>query len=269
VVGQKARPRRAEAHPGIERQAAGLRLSKTRSDSRLQGLAAAFAACIALCGCTPSPGSAFSMESPPLPADPLLASALVGRGDSFDERERIAELNQKRDWSGLLRYAGERQRQDPEGTDWGVIAAYAWVRRGDYPKATAALSRVIQRKPGGHRGLEPARGVPASGRAAGSGGSHPGAREHHRPNLLCDLLPAGRGVSRFQSARPRGRCVSGGRAPGTGFRPRLVRTGRCACSAGGARRSPGCLGTVGKARSGAGGGAQEAPGSQTAASPDP
>ena len=87
------------------------------------------------------------MESPPLPADPLLASALVGRGDSFDERERIAELNQKRDWSGLLRYAGERQRQDPEGTDWGVIAAYAWVRRGDYPKATAALSRVIQRNP--------------------------------------------------------------------------------------------------------------------------
>ncbi len=81
------------------------------------------------------------MESPPLPADPLLASALVGRGDSFDERERIAELNQKQDWSGLLRYAGERQRQDPEGTDWGVIAAYAWVRRGDYPKAT------VQRNP--------------------------------------------------------------------------------------------------------------------------
>ncbi len=87
------------------------------------------------------------MESPPLPADPLLASALAGRGDSFDERARIAELNQKQDWSGLLRYAGERQRQDPEGTDWGVIAAYAWVRRGDYPKATAALSRVIQRNP--------------------------------------------------------------------------------------------------------------------------
>jgi tetratricopeptide (TPR) repeat protein len=87
------------------------------------------------------------MESPPLPADPLLASALVGRGGSLDERERIAELDQKQDWSGLLRYAGERQRQDPEGSDWGVIAAYAWLRRGDYPKATAALSRVIQRNP--------------------------------------------------------------------------------------------------------------------------
>jgi len=100
-----------------------------------------------LCGCAPPRGSAFSIESAPLPADPLLASALVGRGDSLDERERIAELNQKRDWEGLLRYADERQRRDPEGSDWGVVAAYAWVRRGDYPKATAALSRVIQRNP--------------------------------------------------------------------------------------------------------------------------
>jgi len=87
------------------------------------------------------------MEPPPLPADPLLAVALVGRGDSLDERERIAALNQKRDWEGLLRYAEERQRRDPEGSDWGVVVAYAWMRRGDYPKATAALSRVIQRNP--------------------------------------------------------------------------------------------------------------------------
>ena len=87
------------------------------------------------------------MESPPLAADPVLASALVGRGDSLEERERIAALNQKRDWGGLLRYAEERQRRDPEGSDWGVIAAYAWVRRGDYPKASSTLSRVIQRNP--------------------------------------------------------------------------------------------------------------------------
>src|SRR2546427_11469036 len=88
---------------------------------------------------SPPRGSAFSMEPAPLPADPLLASALVGRGDSLEERERIAELNRKRDWEGLSRYAEERQRRDPEGSDWGGVLAYAWVRRGDYPKATAAL----------------------------------------------------------------------------------------------------------------------------------
>ena len=46
-----------------------------------------------------------------------------------------------------MRYAEERQRRDPGSSDWGVIAAYAWMRRGDYPKAISALSRVIQRNP--------------------------------------------------------------------------------------------------------------------------
>ena len=81
------------------------------------------------------------------PIDPLSASALAGRGDTFEERQRIAELNRKRDWSGLVRFAEERQRGDPEGSDWGVIAGYAWLRSGDYPKATSAFLRVIQRNP--------------------------------------------------------------------------------------------------------------------------
>jgi adenylate cyclase len=87
------------------------------------------------------------MEPAPFLADPLLASALVGRGNSLEEREQIAEFDQKRDWDGLQRYAGERQRRDPGSSDWGVIAAYAWLRRGDYQKATPALSRVIQGNP--------------------------------------------------------------------------------------------------------------------------
>ena len=56
-------------------------------------------------------------------------------------------FDQKRDWDGLQRYAEEGQRRDPGGSDWGVVAAYAWLRRGDYPKATSALSRVIQQNP--------------------------------------------------------------------------------------------------------------------------
>lgn len=87
------------------------------------------------------------MEPPPIPADPLLASALSGRGDSYGERERIVELNQNRNWAGLLRLAEEQQRRDPEGSDWGVVAGYAWLRQNDYPKAASALSRVIQRNP--------------------------------------------------------------------------------------------------------------------------
>ena len=98
---------------------------------------------MSLSGC----GSYSSREETGPAIDPLPASALSGRGDSIDEREQIAELNRKRDWDGLLRYAEERQRRDPEGSDWGVLAGYAWLRLGDYPKAASALSRVIQRNP--------------------------------------------------------------------------------------------------------------------------
>jgi tetratricopeptide (TPR) repeat protein len=111
-------------------------------------LAAAFAACIAFCsGCTPSPGSPFSLEPAVLPADPLSASAIVGRGDSYEERQTIAELAKKQDWAAMVQFAEAQQKLDPDGSDWGVLVGYAWLRRGEYPKASAAFARVIQRSP--------------------------------------------------------------------------------------------------------------------------
>jgi tetratricopeptide (TPR) repeat protein len=79
--------------------------------------------------------------------DPLWASAIVGRGDTYEERQIIAELAKKQDWSAMVQFAEAQQKSDPEGSDWGVIAGYAWLRRGEYPKAGAALARVIQRNP--------------------------------------------------------------------------------------------------------------------------
>ena len=87
------------------------------------------------------------MESLPLPADPLAAAALVGRGDTYEVREHIAELDKKQDWAAMVRLAVEQQKRDPEGSDWGVVAGYAWLRSRDYAKAIAALSRVTQRNP--------------------------------------------------------------------------------------------------------------------------
>jgi len=87
------------------------------------------------------------MEPAPLPTDPLSASAIPGRGDSYEEREQISELNKKQNWDGLLRYAEARQRQDPAGSDWGVIAGYALYRLGEYSKAIALLLPVVQRNP--------------------------------------------------------------------------------------------------------------------------
>jgi tetratricopeptide (TPR) repeat protein len=84
-------------------------------------------------------------EGPPT-ADSLPASALSERGD-YDERKLISDLNRKKDWDGLLRYAEVRQRQDPAGSDWGVVASYALFRQGAYPKAIVLLSPLVQRNP--------------------------------------------------------------------------------------------------------------------------
>ncbi|HTF13288.1 MAG TPA: tetratricopeptide repeat protein [Burkholderiales bacterium] len=87
------------------------------------------------------------MESAPPPADPLAASALVGRGDTYEVRQLIAELDKKQDWAAMVRLAVEQQKGDPENSDWGVVAGYGWLRGRDYAKAIAALSRVTQRNP--------------------------------------------------------------------------------------------------------------------------
>jgi Flp pilus assembly protein TadD len=72
---------------------------------------------------------------------------LVGRGDSYEERAIIAELNQKREWAQLQRLAVERQRHDPDGSDWAVVDGYARLRQKDYSGATTVLSRIVQSHP--------------------------------------------------------------------------------------------------------------------------
>lgn len=47
----------------------------------------------------------------------------------------------------MLSFALERQRRAPDQPDWSVIAGYAWLRSGDYPKAIVSLSRVTQNSP--------------------------------------------------------------------------------------------------------------------------
>ncbi len=116
---------------------------RTRSEFSFR-LLVRFAACAALSGCA-GPAAKLGYENPSV--DPLSASTLAGRGDTFEERQRIAELNRNRDWPGLVRFAEEHQGRDPGGSDWGVIAGYGWLKNRDYPKATALLSRVTQRNP--------------------------------------------------------------------------------------------------------------------------
>ena len=103
--------------------------------------------CGALAGCAAlSMSKPEELEGPPT-VDSLPASALSERGDSFDERQLISELNKKRDWDGLLRFAQAKQRQDPAGSDWGVIAGYVLFRKAEYLKAIALLGPIVQLNP--------------------------------------------------------------------------------------------------------------------------
>src|SRR5215472_6119154 len=86
------------------------------------------------------------LEGPPT-VDSLPASALSERGDSYDERQLISDLNKKKDWDGLLRFAQDMRRQNPAGNDWGVITAYALFRKSEYPKAIVVLGPVVQQNP--------------------------------------------------------------------------------------------------------------------------
>jgi tetratricopeptide (TPR) repeat protein len=87
------------------------------------------------------------MEPAPPPTDPLSASAIPGRGDTYEERQIIAELSKKEDWSAMVQFAEAQQKRDPGSSDWDVLAGYGWLRRGEYPKAAVAFARVIQRNP--------------------------------------------------------------------------------------------------------------------------
>ena len=86
------------------------------------------------------------LEGPPT-VDSLPGSALSERGDSYDDRKLVSELNKKRDWDGLLRFAQGMQRQAPANNDWGVIAGYALFRKAEYPKAIAVLGPIVQNNP--------------------------------------------------------------------------------------------------------------------------
>jgi tetratricopeptide (TPR) repeat protein len=92
--------------------------------------------------------SSFSMKGPPTPpVDDPLAWAIYERGTTYEEREQISELNRKKDWDGLLRFALALIREDPGGSDGGVLAGYAFLRSRDYSRAVASLSQVVKQNP--------------------------------------------------------------------------------------------------------------------------
>jgi tetratricopeptide (TPR) repeat protein len=120
---------------------------RTKSEPGLRILAAvlALAAGVSISGC----GSSALLQMDPVtaPTNPFLEFPLAKRADNDSDRERITEFEQKQDWAGLLRTAEGLLKRQSERSDWWVIAGYAWLQSGDYPKAIDALSRATARSP--------------------------------------------------------------------------------------------------------------------------
>jgi len=184
---------------------------KTRSDSRLRRSLPPLRS-VSRFAAVPHPRFRLQHGTPAAPADPLLASALVGRGTASMSGSVLPELDQKRDWDGLLRYAEERQRRDPEGSDWGGrrlrLGAPRRLSEGDlgalpgYPTQPEDVGAWNLLGESQRRAGQPGQAIRTLERASAIG----------RTSFVTFFF-LGEAYPRRQSTRPRNECVPGGRAP--------------------------------------------------------
>lgn len=113
--------------------------SRTQVARRL--LACVFAA---LClGCTPQQMLVQALI--PDGTASMLLSHLQGVEDG--NRRRIADMEQKGDWTGLARFADANIAGDPFSPEWRMIGGYAQLQLRDYPKAMTYFSEMIRLAP--------------------------------------------------------------------------------------------------------------------------
>ena len=102
---------------------------------------------IALCGwlaaCTPQAAVLMSM----LPAG--TASVLMSHLERVEDtnRTKVAELEARGDWEGLLRLADENLAKDASITDWWMVAGYANTRLERHERAAECYGQVVRLEP--------------------------------------------------------------------------------------------------------------------------
>jgi len=76
-------------------------------------------------------------------------STLLGnlQGVKDENRQRIAELEQKGDWAGLAKFAEDNIAKDRFSAEWRLIGGYAYLQLPDYPKAIGHFSELVRLAP--------------------------------------------------------------------------------------------------------------------------
>jgi tetratricopeptide (TPR) repeat protein len=106
-------------------------------------LIAIFTLCFALAACTPVQQLLFAA----LPDG--TTSVLLGHMEKVDEtnRLRIADLESRRDWAGLAKFAEENLAKDHSNPDWWLVSGYAYTQLGNHPKAIASFGESVRLAP--------------------------------------------------------------------------------------------------------------------------
>ena len=110
--------------------------------SWLRGVTFGFALAT-LAGCTPQ--GALLMAALPEGTVPVLLSHLQGMEDG--NRKRVAELEARKDWDGLAKFAEENLAKDRNNANWWFIAGYAHSEAGRHPRAIECYGEMVRLAP--------------------------------------------------------------------------------------------------------------------------
>lgn len=94
-------------------------------------------------GCTPQ--QALMSALVPDGTASMLLSHLQGVDDA--NRRRIVELEQKRDWAELARFADANIARDPFSAEWRMIGGYAQSQAHNYRLATGYFGEMVRLSP--------------------------------------------------------------------------------------------------------------------------
>jgi len=98
---------------------------------------------ILLAGCTPQ--QALMSALVPDGTSAMLLSHMQHVEDS--NRRRIVELEQKRDWKGLAKFADENIARDPFSAEWRLVGGYALTQDGNHLRAAEYFGEMVRLAP--------------------------------------------------------------------------------------------------------------------------
>jgi tetratricopeptide (TPR) repeat protein len=97
----------------------------------------------ALVACTPQ--SALLSALVPDGTASVLMSNLQGEADA--NRKRIAELEARKDWDGLAKFADENLAKDRNNASWWFVAGYAHTQAGRHTRAAECFAEMVRVTP--------------------------------------------------------------------------------------------------------------------------